>query len=99
MPNGIDLILADPATGELLAAVSRRAGKTRSLTAITEPYEPGSTIKTFTVAAALAAGVIRANEQINCAGDERPNRLVIDRSTCSHISNSRGSSACSMRSP
>lgn len=52
--SGGDLLLLDPHTGELLAAVSRRRSQTRSLTAITEPYEPGSTLKPFLVGALLA---------------------------------------------
>lgn len=54
--SGGDLLIADPRTGEVLAAVSRRASGSRNLTAITEPYEPGSTLKPFLVATLLAEG-------------------------------------------
>ena len=54
--SGGDLLLGDPRTGEVLAAVSLRRGRTRSLTAITEPYEPGSTLKPFLAATLLAEG-------------------------------------------
>lgn len=51
--QGGDLLILDPRTGEVLAAVSsRRSGST--LAAITEPYEPGSTLKPFMVAALLS---------------------------------------------
>lgn len=61
---GGDLILADPSSGELLAAVSRRAGRTRSLTAITEPYEPGSTLKPFLAATLLAEHKARLEDAV-----------------------------------
>lgn len=52
--RGGDLMIADPRTGELLASVSRRPGRSRTITAITEPFEPGSTLKPFLAAALLA---------------------------------------------
>ncbi|MQA91935.1 MAG: PASTA domain-containing protein [Gemmatimonas sp.] len=54
--SGGDLLIGDPDTGEVLAAVSRRSGRSRSLAAITAPYEPGSTIKPFVAAALLTEG-------------------------------------------
>lgn len=51
---GGDLILADPWTGEILAAASRQADGNPRWTAVTDPVEPGSTIKPFLVTALLA---------------------------------------------
>ncbi len=52
--TGGDLVLVEPETGEILAAVTVRRDGVQSWHAVTEPYEPGSTIKPFTVAALLA---------------------------------------------
>jgi cell division protein FtsI (penicillin-binding protein 3) len=51
---GGDMLLADPRTGEILAAVSRRPGGGLAMGAFVEPYEPGSTLKPFFVASLLA---------------------------------------------
>ena len=48
-----DMLMADPRTGEILAAVSSKPGG-RNWRAVTEPYEPGSTLKPFIVATLLA---------------------------------------------
>ncbi|HEX2204828.1 MAG TPA: penicillin-binding transpeptidase domain-containing protein [Longimicrobium sp.] len=61
---GGDLLLADPKTGELLAAVSKRAGGVRDLSAFIEPYEPGSTIKPFFVATLLQNGRATLNDRV-----------------------------------
>jgi len=50
---GGTLVLSDPRTGEILAAVSTNASA-QSWRAATEPYEPGSTLKPFAVATLLA---------------------------------------------
>lgn len=51
--SGGDLIFADPRTGEILAAASRRTGAVHHWRGVTDPYEPGSTIKPFILAALL----------------------------------------------
>jgi len=51
---GGTLVLSNPRTGELLAAVSTSGGAQR-WRAATDPYEPGSTLKPFAVATLLAA--------------------------------------------
>ncbi len=53
---GGDLIFADPRTGEILAAASRREGGNRHWRGVTDPYEPGSTMKPFILAALLDRG-------------------------------------------
>ncbi|SOD02566.1 cell division protein FtsI (penicillin-binding protein 3) [bacterium JGI 053] len=60
---GGDLILTDPRTGEILAAVSRRPGS-HELSAFIEPYEPGSTLKPFFVAGLLANGRAALTDRI-----------------------------------
>lgn len=54
---GGEFLLLDPRTGDVLAAASRsKDGAASNWRAVTEPYEPGSTIKPFLVASLLAAG-------------------------------------------
>ena len=55
--RGGELVMADPRTGEILAAVSRGSeGRASNWRGVMVPYEPGSTMKPFTVAALLALG-------------------------------------------
>ncbi|MDW8362532.1 MAG: penicillin-binding protein [Myxococcales bacterium] len=72
------VVVLDPHTGELLAMASRPTFNpnepgaaplsARRNRAVGERFEPGSTIKPFTVAGALAAGVIEADTPIDCGG-------------------------------
>jgi len=69
-------IVADPKTGEILALVSMPdfdPDKTSTTKpdyfrnrAITDPFEPGSILKPFTVAIALDCGTITTNQKIFC---------------------------------
>lgn len=62
--DGGDLVIADPRTGEVLAAVSRRSSGGRQWRAVTEPYEPGSTLKPFVVAALLSEGRAELSDSV-----------------------------------
>jgi cell division protein FtsI (penicillin-binding protein 3) len=74
--KGGSVVVVEPATGEILAMASYplynpndyqdsepEARRDRSLT---DAFEPGSTSKIFTVAAALAGGVIKPNDKFYC---------------------------------
>jgi len=74
-PVGASIIVMDPDTGEILALSNRptfdpnhpveQLAQTTNL-ASQAAYEPGSTMKAITVAAALEEGVIRENETLYC---------------------------------
>ncbi len=64
--QGGDIVVLDPHTGEIRALASRRARADASgATALTEPYEPGSTIKPFIAAALLERGRVTLDEVVN----------------------------------
>jgi cell division protein FtsI (penicillin-binding protein 3) len=64
--DGGDVVVIDPRTGEIVALASRtRGGVATKLTAVTDPYEPGSTLKPFIVAELLGNGRTRPDEWIN----------------------------------
>jgi cell division protein FtsI (penicillin-binding protein 3) len=64
--DGGDVVVLDPRTGEIVALASRtRTGVATKLTAVTDPYEPGSTLKPFIVAQLLADGKARPDEMVN----------------------------------
>lgn len=75
---GGSLIVTDPHTGEILAMASYPTYNPNDLAHSTvegrrnrvvgDRFEPGSTMKVFTVAGALDAGVIQGGQLINCYG-------------------------------
>lgn len=68
---GGDIVVMNPNTGEVLAMASRRSGqKSLSNTAVTEPFEPGSTLKPFIAAALLDLKLARTDEIIDTYGGE-----------------------------
>ncbi len=61
---GGDLIYADPRSGEVLAAASRRDGRVQHWRGVTDPYEPGSTLKPFVLAALLERGLATLEDTV-----------------------------------
>ena len=69
--SGGDIIVLNPATGEILAMASLRRGtQSLSSTAVTEPFEPGSTLKPFVAAALLERSRARTDEVVSTYGGE-----------------------------
>jgi len=63
--TGGDIVVLDPHTGEIRALASRRTqARTTGATALTEPYEPGSTLKPFIAAALLERNLARLDEVV-----------------------------------
>jgi len=52
--EGGDIVVLDPYTGEIRALATYRAGRSSGSPAISEPFEPGSTLKPFIAAALLS---------------------------------------------
>jgi cell division protein FtsI (penicillin-binding protein 3) len=66
--SGADALVTDPATGEVLALVSIKEGRADALSAINTPYEPGSTLKPFTVAGLLARHRLTLEDSVETSG-------------------------------
>jgi cell division protein FtsI (penicillin-binding protein 3) len=63
---GGDIVVLDPTTGEVRAMASRRGNAlSAGATALTEPYEPGSTLKPFVAARLLDMGRARPDEVVS----------------------------------
>ena len=64
--SGGDIVMLDPNDGEIRAMASRRSDPlSTSATALTEPYEPGSTLKPFVAARLLDLHRARVDEVMN----------------------------------
>ena len=78
--EGGDVVMLDPATGEVLAVASRREGGSMRPSAFTETFEPGSLAKIFAAAALITHGRVRPNERVSGEGGSYrlPDRVVTD---------------------
>jgi cell division protein FtsI (penicillin-binding protein 3) len=64
--TGGDVVILDPHTGEFRALASHRTdGSFSGVPALSEPFEPGSTLKPFFAAALLARGRAKPDERID----------------------------------
>jgi len=74
--NGGSVVILDPRTGEVLAMANAPAfdlnrystysAAKRRNRAVTDTFEPGSTMKPFVVAAAMDAGLVRPTDRFDC---------------------------------
>ncbi|MBV6521489.1 MAG: Peptidoglycan D,D-transpeptidase FtsI [Gemmatimonadaceae bacterium] len=63
--EGGDIVVLDPRDGEVRCLASRRAGsRVGAATAVTEPFEPGSTLKPLYAGALVERGLARVDEMI-----------------------------------
>ncbi len=80
--EGGDVVVLNPMTGDVLAMASRRRGRAvQSITGVTEPFEPGSTLKPFIAGALLLRKKARADEVI----DTHNGQLKIDKRTITDV--------------
>src|SRR5439155_16909286 len=87
--DGGDIVVMNPHTGEILALASNRVGRTTfSNTAVTEPFEPGSTLKPFVAASLLERGRARPTDVVNTHGGklELEGRVISDMHKASALS-------------
>ena len=79
--DGGDIVVLDPHDGDILAMASRRQdARSVAASALTEPFEPGSTLKPFIAAGLLARGRARESDMVN-TGDgtlELEGRVIHD---------------------
>ncbi len=68
--HGGDVVITDPYTGEILALFSTQDGYHGALSAVTTSFEPGSTLKPFTVAALLENDLATMSDTVD-VGDGR----------------------------
>ena len=73
--TGGDIVVVDPQDGSILSLASRRPGVgPAAATTLTEPFEPGSTLKPFIAAALLGRGRVTPTDVV----DTHAGRLVIN---------------------
>jgi len=84
--QGGDIVVVIPQTGEVLAMASLRLGrKSFSITAVTEPFEPGSTLKPFIAGALIERNRVRDDDVV----DTHNGQLVLNGRTITDVHKSK----------
>jgi cell division protein FtsI (penicillin-binding protein 3) len=75
-----DIVVLDPHTGEIRAMASRRGDTAVTTAAITEPFEPGSTLKPFVAAGLMERGLVQSTDSVDMHGGklEINGRVITD---------------------
>jgi cell division protein FtsI (penicillin-binding protein 3) len=60
-----DIVILDPHSGEIRAMASRRGDSAVTAAALTEPFEPGSTLKPFIAAGLLERGLVKSSDSVD----------------------------------
>jgi len=87
--EGGDIVVMNPHTGEILALASNRVGRTTfGNTAVTEPFEPGSTLKPFIAASLMEHERARPTDVVNTHNGrlELDGRVITDMHKASALS-------------
>jgi cell division protein FtsI (penicillin-binding protein 3) len=87
--EGGDIVVMNPHTGEILALASNRVGRTTfGNTSVTEPFEPGSTLKPFIAASLLEHERARPSDIVNTHSGrlELDGRVISDMHKASELS-------------
>jgi cell division protein FtsI (penicillin-binding protein 3) len=63
--SGGDIVVVDPRDGAILALASRRNDRPGGATALTEPFEPGSTLKPFVAARLIGLGRVAPTDMVD----------------------------------
>ena len=66
--QGGDIVVTGPHTGEVLALSSIKGGRADGLSVINAPYEPGSTLKPFTVSGLLKHQLAELGDSVDTGG-------------------------------
>jgi len=87
--DGGDIVVMNPHTGEILALASNRVGRTSfGNTSVTEPFEPGSTLKPFIAASLLEHERARPTDVVSTHNGklELDGRVITDMHKASALS-------------